>query len=102
MRRIVLLPILATLSGCFSGIVTPEPEKYYIFQMPEVHGTGKEYLVCIDTIRNGRNPSCRFNGGMEGRYEETFDHSYLDFPNDSTIQWPNFDHWKPIFIRRSH
>ena len=84
MRKLLSLSLLATLSGCFSGIVTPEPEKYYIFQMPEVHDIGKEYLVCIDTLSNGAK--CRFNGGMEGRYEEAFDHSHLDFPNDSTIQ----------------
>ena len=34
--------------------------------------------------------------------QEAFDHSYLDFPNDSLIQWPHFDHWKPVFVRRSH
>ena len=98
MRRLVLLPILATLSGCFSGIVTPEPEKYYIFQMPEVHGTGKEYLVCIDTLSRGA--VCTFNG-LHGTYEEAQDKSFLNVA-DSSIHWPNHDDIGPVFIRRSH
>lgn len=99
-----LLPaalLTASLSGCgFSGIHTSEPMRYYIFSMPEVHDIGKEYLICIDTLRNGT--LCRLNNGIEGRYEFAHDTSFLDFPNDSTIQWPNHDEIGPKLIRRSH
>lgn len=98
MRRLYILPILATLSGCFSGIVIPEPERHYIFRMPEVHGIGKEYLICTDTLAKGA--SCTFNG-LQGTYEEAQDKSFLNV-SDSSIHWPNHDGIGPVFVRCSH
>lgn len=100
MRRAILATFPAFLLACGNPVSVPEPMRYYIFSMPEVHDIGKEYLICIDTLRNGT--LCRLNNGIEGRYESAQDASFLDFPNDSTIQWPNHDGIGPKFIRRSH
>ena len=99
-----LLPaalLTVSLSGCgFSGIHTPEPQRYWIFQMPETHNTGREYLVCRDDSLS-RGASCTFNG-VQGTYEEAHDKSFLNLPGDSSVSWPNHDGIGPIFVRRSH
>ena len=99
-----LLPaalLTASLSGCgFSGIHTSEPMRYWIFQMPEVHDQGTEYLVCLDDSLS-RGASCSFNG-IQGTYEEAQDASFLNIGPDSSVSWPNHDGIGPIFVRKSH
>lgn len=100
MRRLLPAAILtASLTGCgFSGIYTPEPMKYWIFEMPEVHNQGREYLVCTDTLKRGAE--CTFNG-THGSYEEAQDKAFLNIA-DSSVSWPNHDGIGPMFVRRSH
>ncbi len=103
-----LLLVSALMVGCEVSTqpnqeVSAPPLKW-LFQMPNVHDTYEndtipargEYLLCADSLHNGT--ICDFRG-VSGAYEESGDWSFLDTP-DSSIQWPNRDRIRPLFVGR--
>ena len=93
--------LLYTLPCIFAACEMPthskEPQKY-IFEMPKVHGTTPEYLVCMDTLSRGTR--CDF-AGIRGHLDIAQDKIFLDAP-DTTVFWPFHDGIGPVFVRRSY
>lgn len=91
--------LTASLVGCgFSVPTTPStPQGDWIFQMPMIHDTVAEYLICRDSLAKGT--SCTF-GTSQGTYEEAQDKSFLNLPGDSSVSWPRHDGIGPLFVGR--
>ena len=97
MRRILLFPLVAALSACnYSPTANRTDTRQWFFQMPMIHDTVTEYLVCADSLSHGT--VCTFQG-LRGIYEEAQEKSFLNLA-DSSIQWPYHDAHRPAFLTR--